>query len=344
MLDQGVPKILGLKDIIAKYVDYQKLVIIRRTKYDLARAEERKHILDGLKIALDNIDAIVHLIRAAKSDEEAITEMNKQFGLDEIQAKAILDMRLRRLTGLERDKVEDELREKIALIDNYRNLLSSEENILQVVKQEMIEIRDKYGDERRTKIDMTAIDFIEDESLIPNENSIITITDNGYIKRLLSDTYKVQNRGGVGIKGMSTNEEDNVKLMINVMTHDDVLFFTDKGKVYRIRGYEIPEFSRQAKGLPIINLLNIEKDEKISSIIKIERDNIKNVKYLFFATKKGIVKRTSIEEFENIRTNGKICITLKENDELIAVRNTDGNKKIILGATNGRAVLFDEEE
>ena len=342
MLDQGVPKILGLKDIIAKYVDYQKLVIIRRTKYDLARAEERKHILDGLKIALDNIDAIVHLIRAAKSDEEAINEMNKQFGLDEIQAKAILDMRLRRLTGLERDKVEDELREKIALIDNYRNLLSSEENILQVVKQEMIEIRDKYGDERRTQIDMTAIDYIEDESLIPNENVMIALTHNGYIKRTTSDTFKTQNRGGVGIKGMSTNDDDFVEQLINLNTHDYVLFFTNKGKVYRIKGYEIPEYSRQSKGLPIINLIQIEKDEKVNSIIKISPEE--SVNNLFFATKGGIIKRTAINEFDNIRQSGKICISLKENDELISVRKTTGNNLILLGSNSGRMCKFNENE
>ncbi len=342
MLDSGVPKTLGLKDIISKYIEYQKEIIIRRTKFDLDKAEKRVHILEGYKLALDNIDEVIKIIKEAESDVVAKEKLIKRFGFTEVQADAILELKLRRLTGLERSKIESELEELLKLIDELKSILASDQKVLDIIKKELSEIKDKYGDERRTKIDMTAIDYIEDESLIPEENSIVTITDKGYIKRIATDTYKIQNRGGVGIKGMSTNEEDNVKLMVNVSTHDYILMFSNKGKVYRIKGYEIPEFSRQAKGLPIINLLHIDKDETISSIIKISSDE--EFKYLLFATKKGIVKRTEISEFENIRQTGKICITLKDNDELIAVKKTNGESKVLLGSTNGRMVLFDEKE
>ena len=344
MLDNGVPRTLGLKDIISKYIMYQKEVIIRRTKYDLKQAEDKVHILNGLLVAVDNIDEVVKIIRESKTSEEALSKLTTRFNLDEIQGNAILEMKLRKLTGLEREKLQTEIKELVELIKELKELLASDQKIYEVIKNELTEIKEKYGDERRTKIDMTAIDYIEDESLIPNENSIVTITDNGYIKRLQVDTYKVQNRGGVGIKGMTTNDEDNVKLMLNIMSHDDLLFFTNLGKVYRIKGYEVPEFSRQAKGLPVINLLNIEKDEKVSSIIKISKDEVQDVKYLFFATKKGIVKRTSLEEFKNIRKTGKITINLRDDDELIAVRKTNGSNKVLLGSTTGHAVLFDEKE
>ena len=343
MLDQGVPKTLGLRDIIVKYIDYQKEIIIRRTKYDLDVAEKRIHILEGLKIALDNIDAIVKLIRAAKSDDEARTGLMNNFKLTEIQANAILEMKLRRLTGLEREKIENELNDLLKLIEELRAILASDAKVLEVIKNELLEIRDKYGDERRTNIDMTAIEYIEDESLIPEENIIVTLTNNGYIKRLRSDTYKTQNRGGVGIKGMTTNEEDFVEHLISCRTHDYILFFSNKGMVYRMKGYEIPEFSRQSKGLPIINLLQLDKDENISSIVEIPRDK-ENVKYLMFATKNGIVKRTDISEFDSIRNSGKIAIVLKDDDELISVRKTAGNNEIALGASNGRMVRFNENE
>ena len=345
MLDQGVPKTLGLKDIIVKYVDYQKEIIIRRTRFNLEKAEKRAHILEGLKIALDNIDEVVKLIRSSKSDIEAQEGLMNRFGLSEIQSQAILEMRLRRLTGLERDKIEAELADLLKEIDELRSILASEEKVLNIIKEEMTEIKNKFGDERRTKIDMTAIDYIEDESLIPNENVIVALTNKGYIKRTTSDTFKAQNRGGVGIKGMSTNEEDFVEHLINIETHDDVLFFTNKGKVYRLRGYEIPEFSRQSKGLPIVNLLQIDKDELINSVIKIKRDEISvDDDNLLFVTKSGLVKRTSISEFENIRQSGKICITLKENDELIAVRKTTGNNFVLLCSSNGRMVKFNEKD
>ena len=342
MLDNGVPKTLGLKDIISKYIDYQKEVIIRRTQFDLDKAEKRVHILEGLKIALDHIDAVIKLIRASESDEEAKLELMNNFNLSDIQAEAILEMRLRRLTGLERDKIEEELNELLKLIEELRGILASEEKVLNIIKEELLEIKDKYGDKRRTDIDMTAIEYIEDESLIPEENVLISMTNKGYIKRTTSDTFKAQKRGGMGIKGMTTNDEDFVDQMINISSHDHVLFFTNKGKVYRIKGYEIPEFNRQSKGLPIINLLPIEKDETISSILGISSKE--ETKFLLFVTKKGLVKKTSIEEFANIRTSGKICINLKENDELIAVKPTNGNHYILLGSETGRMVKFKEDK
>ena len=343
MLDQGVPKTLGLKDIIVKYIDFQREVIIRRTKYDLDVAEKRVHILEGLKIALDNIDAVIKLIRAAKSDDEARTGLMNNFKLSEIQANAILEMKLRRLTGLEREKIENELNDLLKLIEELRGILASDSRVLEVIKNELLEIKEKYGDERRTNIDMTAIEYIEDESLIPNEDVIITLTRNGYIKRLRSDTYRTQNRGGVGVTGMTTHEEDFVEQLIFMKTHDYVLFFSNKGRVYRMKGYEVPEFSRQSKGLPIINLLQLDKDENISSIVEISASS-DDIKYLVFATKNGIVKRTDISEFNNIRKSGKIAIVLKENDELISVRKTCGNDEVAIGANNGRMVRFVESE
>lgn len=341
MLDNGVPKTLGLKDIISKYVNHQKEVIIRRTQFDLDKAEKRVHILEGLKIALDHIDEVIKVIRGAESDENAKADLMSKFGLSELQAEAILEMKLRRLTGLERDKIENELKELLALIDELRSILASEEKVLNIIKEELQEIKDKYGDKRRTTIDMTAIEYIEDESLIPEENVLIALTNKGYIKRTSSDTFKAQKRGGMGIKGMTTNEEDFVEQMINLSSHDYLLFFTNKGKVYRLKGYEIPEFNRQSKGLPIINLLQIEKDESISSMISISPDD--EAKYLLFATKKGLVKKTAINEFENIRTSGKISINLKDSDELIAVKKTNGENYILLGSDKGRMVKFKEE-
>ena len=342
MLDQGVPKTLGLKDIIAKYVDYQKEIIIRRTKFNLDKAEKRAHILEGLKIALDNIDEVVKLIRASKSDIEAQEGLMSRFGLTETQSQAILEMRLRRLTGLERDKIESELADLLKEIEELRLILASEEKVLNIIKEEKKKKKNKYGDERRTKIDMTATDYIEDESLIPNEEIIIALTNKGYIKRTTSDTFKSQNRGGVGVKGMTMNDDDFVEHLISLSSHDYVLFFTNKGKVYRLKGYEIPEFSRQSKGIPIINLIQIDKDEMVNSVIRVVKED--SDKYLLFATKKGLVKKTSVSEFSNIRQNGKICITLKENDELISVRKSSGNNEILLGSNNGRIVRFNESE
>ena len=342
MIDQKRPKVLPLKEIISKYIEYQKEIIIRRTKFDLDKAEARVHILEGLKIALDNLDEVIKLIRAAETDVIAKEQLISRFGLDEIQADAILEMRLRRLTGLERTKIEKELADLLAAIEDYRSILASEARVLEIIKEELIEISNKYADERRTNIDMTAIEFIEDESLIPEENIMIALTNKGYIKRTPLDTFKSQNRGGVGVKGMSTNDEDFVENLINLSTHDYVLFFTNKGKVYRLKGYEIPEFSRQSKGLPIINLLQIEKDEMINSLITVSKDEETN--YLFFVTKSGLVKKTRIEEFDRIRTSGKICISLKGDDELISVKKTTGKDNILIGSSLGRMVKFAEDE
>ena len=343
MLDNNTPKTLGLKSIISKYIDFQREVIIRRTKFELDKAEKRVHILEGYKIALDNIDAVIKIIKESKSDNEAKEKLISRFGFTEIQTDNILELKLRRLTGLEREKIEEELNALIIEIDRLRGILADDAKVLAIIKEELLDIKNKYGDDRRTKIDMTAIDFIEDESLIPEENILVVLTQNGYVKRTTSDTFKAQNRGGVGIKGMTTNDEDFVEHMINLSTHDFVLFFTNKGKVYRLKGYEIPEFGRQSKGIPIINLLQVEKDEKINAIINIGKDE-KDYKYLLFATKYGVVKKTLIKEFENIRNSGKICISLRENDELIDVKKTTGNDLVLLGSDTGRMVKFNENE
>ena len=343
MLDGLTPKTLGLKDIISKYIDHQRSVIVRRTKYDLQKAEERVHILEGLKIALDNIDEVVHIIRNAESDDEAREKLMSRFNLDDIQANNILEMRLRRLTGLERGKVEAELADLEIKIADYKDILAKPERVDGIIKDEMLEIKKKYADERRTHIDMTAISSIEDEALIPVENILVTLTNKGYIKRVNVSEYRTQNRGGVGIKGMSTAEEDFATKMINMQTHDYILFFSNRGKVYRMKGYEVPEYARTGKGLPIINLLPIDKEEQITSIISVKPTD-EEAKYLFFVTKKGTVKRTNIEEFDNLRSSGKIAITLREDDELIAVRKTIGENEIIIGSSDGRMVRFNETD
>ncbi|MCI5703470.1 MAG: DNA topoisomerase 4 subunit A, partial [Erysipelotrichaceae bacterium] len=269
MLDGMTPRTLGLKAIISKYIDYQKEVIIRRAKFDLAKDEKRVHILEGYRIAQENIDEVVQIIKSANDDSEAKTKLMYKFNLSDVQSEAILELKLRRLTGLERDKIEAELEALLAEIEELKALLASEQKILEVIKKEMLEIKAKYSDERRTEIDMTAIDYIEDESLIPVENVVVTLTNKGYVKRMTSETYKTQNRGGVGIKGMTTNEEDYVENIISITTHDYLMFFTSKGKVYRIKGYEVPLFSRQSKGLPIVNLLPLEKDEVVRAMLKV---------------------------------------------------------------------------
>ena len=342
VIDNGTPKTLGLKSIISKYIDHQKEVIIRRTKFDLEQDEARVHILEGLKIALDNIDEVVSIIRNSDSDEDAQNKLMNKFKLSEIQAKSILDMRLKRLTGLERGKIESELSQLLEEIAELKSILASNEKVMNIIKEEMLEIKRKYGDERRTTIDMTAVDYIEDESLIPVEDIVVALTHKGYIKRMPTDTYKLQNKGGVGIKGMATNDEDFVEILKSGTTHNHVLFFTNKGKVYRIKGYEIPEFSRQSKGLPIINLLPIEKDEKINNILLDNGDE--NNKYLVITTKYGLIKRTNVCEFENIRKNGKIAITLRENDEVLSVHFTNGNDDVVIASNNGRMIRFNENE
>ena len=342
MLDKQTPRTLGLKDIISKYVDYQQEVIIRRTQFELDKAEKRVHILEGYQIVFDNIDEVIKIIKESKADGEAKLKLMERFGLTEAQTDNILEMKLRRLTGLEREKIEEELNALKLEIERLRGILADNNKVLGIIKDEMTEIKNKYGDERRTKIDMTAVDYIEDESLIPEENILVVLTNKGYIKRTTSDTFKSQNRGGVGIKGMSTNDEDFVEHMINLSTHDYILFFTDKGKVYRLKGYEIPEFSRQSKGIPIVNLLQVEKDERVNAVIQISREE--ECKYLLFATEGGVVKKTLISEFANIRNSGKICISLRENDKLIDVKKTTGNDLVLLGSDSGRMVKFNEDE
>ena len=336
------PRILSLKEMLEKYVDHQKLVIIRRTKFELEKARARAHILEGLKIALDNIDAVIALLKAAKNDLEATEQLISRFNLTETQAKAILEMKLRRLTGLEKEKIEEELNDLLQKIEEYKAILASDEKVLAIIKEELTEIKNKYSDERRTKIDMTAIDYIEDESLIPVEDIVITLTNKGYIKRTPSETYKSQNRGGVGIKGMTTNEEDFAQSLISMTTHDYLLIFTNRGKVYRIKGYEVPLFNRQSKGLPIINLLPIEKDEEVKVILKVEKEE--QNKYIVFCTQNGLIKRTNIKEFDNIRSNGKIAITLRDDDQLISVKKTSGNDEILMASSNGRMIRYEEKE
>lgn len=342
MLDNGVPRTLGIKDIISKYIDYQKEIIIRRTKFELNKAEKRVHILEGLKIALENIDEIIKTIKEANGDEDAKEKLMSRFNLTDIQTDAILEMKLRRLTGLERNKIETELADLLKLIEELKEILASEQKILDIIKNELLEIKNKYSDNRRTTIDMTAIDYIEDESLIPVEDIVVSLTNKGYIKRMISETYKAQNRGGVGIKGMMTNEEDFVENILSLKTHDYIMFFTNKGKVYRVKGYEIPLFNRQSKGLPIVNLLPIEKEEVVKAMLKVSQEEESN--NIVFCTQNGLVKRTAIEEFENIRTTGKIAITLKEDDELISVKKTSGNDEILIASSNGRMVRFIEDE
>lgn len=342
MIDQGVPKLLGLKDIISKYINHQKEVIIRRTKFDLDKALARAHILEGYKIALDNLDDFISIIRESESDIIAKTTLKGKYGLSDAQADAILELKLRRLTGLERNKIENDLAETLKLIEELRAILASEERVNEIIKTEMLEIANKYGDERRTNIDMTAIDYIEDESLIPNDKVMVSLTKNGYVKRLCVDTYRTQNRGGVGIKGMATNEEDFVEMLITCNSHDYLLFFSNFGKVYRVKCYEIPEFGRQSKGVPIVNILPLEKSESINTIINIGKED--DCSNLIFFTRKGLVKRTDVCEFESIRKNGKIAISLKEDDELISVKKTSGNDEVIMASDAGRMVRFKETD
>ena len=342
MLDGLTPKTLPLKSIISKYIDHQKEVIYRRTKFDLAKSENRVHILEGYKIALDNIDEVVNIIRNAGDDDEARTKLINRFGLSVVQADSILELKLKRLTGLERNKIEEELSTLLKLIDELRSILADEKKVLDIIKREMLDIKNRFGDVRRTSIDMTAIDYIEDEFLIPEEDVIVTISNKNYIKRMITDNYKTQNRGGVGIKGMATNEEDFVEQMINLSTHDYLLFFTNKGKVYRLKGYEIPEFSRTSKGLPIINLIQIEKGETVSAVVKVEKENA--YKYFIFGTKEGVIKRTLISEFDNIRQKGKIAITLREGDELNSVKKSTGDDFVLMCSSQGRMVRFNENE
>ena len=340
VLVDNKPMLLSLKDIILNYIDHQINVIKRRSQFDLDEDLKRAHILEGLKKALDNIDRIIEIIRHSRDDSEALLNMNNEFGIDDIQGKAILDMQLRRLTGLSYDKIVEELNELYAEIDDLRDILANHSRVLQIIKDELTIIKTKYGDKRRTEIIDGEID-VEDEDLIKEENIIISLSSNGYMKRLPVNTYRTQNRGGRGIKGMTLNEDDIIDQNVTMSTHDFLLLFTDKGKVYRIKGFKVPEAGRNVKGVPAINIINIEKGEKIKALVPIDKEmEVKG--YLFFVTKNGLCKRVEAKEFESIRQTGKIAITLKEGDELVAVKPTHGEEEIIIGAANGKAVRFDE--
>ncbi|HEO8420261.1 DNA gyrase subunit A [Niallia sp. FSL W8-0635] len=341
-LVDGQPKVLNLKQCLAYYLDHQKVIIRRRTEFELRKAEARAHILEGLRIALDHLDEVISLIRSSRTTDIAREGLMTNFNLSEKQAQAILDMRLQRLTGLEREKIEDEYRELVKLIAELKAILADEEKILEIIREELLEVKERFNDIRRTEIVAGGIETIEDEDLIPEENIIITLTHNGYIKRLPASTYRAQRRGGRGIQGMGTNEDDFVEQLSSTSTHDTILFFTNKGKVYRLKGYEIPEFSRTAKGIPIINLLGVEKDEWVNAIIPVSE--FVDDWYLFFTTKEGISKRSPLSSFANIRNNGLIAVNLREDDELISVRLTDGSKEIIIGTKNGLLIRFPETD
>ena len=338
-LVNGEPKILTLRQCLDYYIEHRKNVVLRRTKFDLDKAEARAHILEGLKIALDNIDEVIAIIRAAYDD--AKERLMERFGLSEIQAQAILDMRLKTLSGLQREKIEDEYNELMKLIAYLKEVLSSETLVYGIIKDELIEIRDKFGDERLTKI-VAAEGDIDVEDLIKEEQSVIALTHFGYIKRMPIDTYKSQKRGGKGITGIATREEDFVKQIFTASTHDTILFFSNKGKLYKLRGYEIPEAGRTARGTAIVNLLSLDAGEKVSAIIPIQ--NFAEGKYLLFATKNGIIKKTSLTEYNSARKTGLLSITLKEDDELIDVRLTDGEDNVVLVTKGGMSITFDEKD
>jgi DNA gyrase subunit A len=341
-LVDGHPRVLNIKQCLQYYLEHQQVVIRRRTEFELRKAEARAHILEGLRIALDHIDEVINLIRSSQTTDIAREGLMTTFGLSEKQAQAILDMRLQRLTGLEREKIEDEYQNLMKLIAELKAILADEEKVLEIIREELLEVKERFNDERRTEIVTAGLEVIEDEDLIPRENIVVTITHNGYVKRLPVSTYRAQKRGGRGVQGMGTNEDDFVEHLITTSTHDTILFFTNKGKVYRAKGYEIPEFSRTAKGLPIINLLEVDKGEWVNAIIPVQE--FVDDWFLFFTTKEGISKRSPLSSFAHIRNNGLIALNLREGDELISVRLTDGNKEIIIGTKNGMLIRFPETD
>ncbi len=341
VLFNGIPRQASMIDMIKGYLAHQEDVIVRRTRYDLKKAEDRAHILEGLRIAVDNLDAIIHTIRDSRDANEAMPRLMEGFGLDEIQAKAILDMQFRRLTGLERQKIENEYQDLLVKIADYKDILANHYRVLEIIKEELLAIKDRYSNPRRSEIIDAPADM-EDEDLIPVEKIMISLSANGYIKRITTDSYRVQNRGGKGIKGMELNKDDVTDQVISMSTHDFLLVFTDTGRVFRMKGYNVPEFSRTSKGIPVINLLQMNRNEKIRALVPYTEDE--NVKYLFFATRNGIVKRTEIAEFYNINRNGKIAIKLSDDDELAFVKGTTGNNEIIIAGSNGKAVRFKEDD
>ncbi len=340
-LVDGQPKVLSIKECLVHYLHHQIDIIERRTAFELRKAEARAHILEGLRIALDHLDEVISLIRNSKTADIAREGLIERFSLSEKQAQAILDMRLQRLTGLEREKIEDEYSELVELIKRLKDILADDEKVLEIIRKELTEIKERFNDPRRTEITAGGVDF-EDEDLIPVEDIVITLTHKGYIKRLPSSTYRTQRRGGRGVQGMGTYEDDFVEHLLSTSTHDTILFFTNKGKVYRLRGFEIPEFSRTAKGIPIINLLQIEKGEWINAVISV--NEFSEDWYFFFTTKQGISKRTQISRYANIRRGGLIAVGLREDDELISVRMTDGTKDIMIATKHGYLIRFHEDE
>ncbi|MDV3545213.1 DNA gyrase subunit A [Leuconostoc falkenbergense] len=343
-IDHGAPKTMSLKEILVAYLAHQREVIRRRTAFDLQKAQARAHILEGLRIALDHIDAIISIIRASATSEIAKTRLIADYSLSDKQAQAILDMRLVRLTGLERDKIEDEYQKLVALIADLKDILAHEERVDQIIYDELLEIQTKFGDARRTELQVGDVMSIEDEDLIEEEDVIVTLTDSGYIKRVPTAEFKAQNRGGRGVQGMNVHDEDFVDQMVATSTHDTLLFFTNKGKVYRMKGYEVPEYGRQAKGIPVVNLLNFEKDEKIQTVVNVRGEASESKDYLFFVTRLGVVKRTAVSEFSNIRTNGLKAVTLHDDDEVLSVEITDGTQNIIIATHNGYSVSFAEAD
>ncbi|MBR5049051.1 MAG: DNA gyrase subunit A, partial [Erysipelotrichaceae bacterium] len=342
-LVNNTPMVMPLKKLIQVYIDHQIDIVTRRTQYDLQKALDRAHILEGLLIAVDNIDEVVSIIRTSQNDDEAMSRLMNRFSLSEIQAKAILDMQLRRLTGLNRLKLEEEYRALEEQIADYRDILAHHERVLAIIKSELDEIKAKYGDDRKTEINDNEGD-IDDESLIPVEDVTVCITTNGYIKRTTIDTYKVQNRGGKGIRGMAVNTDDMIDQMINMSTHDDLLLFTDLGKVYRMKGYKVPNASRIAKGIPVVNLLNLSKNEKVKAMIDVTADPELEHEYMFFVTTNGLIKRVPMSEFLSIRQSGKVAIVLREDDTLFATQLTSGNDEIIIAGDNGKAIRFNEQD
>ena len=336
------PKLLNLLEILGYYRDHQIEIITRRTRFELRKAEERAHILEGMIIALDNIDEVMTIIRNSNDDAEASSRLNERFGLTAIQSKAILDMQFRRLTGLQREKLDAEYAELTLTIEDLKDILANHSRVLDIIKTDLEEIKTKFGDPRRSEVIEADIDML-DEDLIPEEDIVISMTMNGYIKRTTIDSFNVQNRGGKGVKGMATYDEDEIDQFLALSTHDYLLVFTNKGKVYRMRGFNVPAASRTAKGIPVVNLLSLDEGEEVRTLVKVPRDD-EDSKYAFFVTRQGIVKRVAVSEFELIRQNGKIAITLREDDELVAVKMTDGSNEIIIGGDNGKAVRFDENE
>ncbi|HLS08934.1 DNA gyrase subunit A [Lentibacillus sp.] len=341
-LVDGRPQVLTIKQCLEHYLEHQREIVKRRTAFELRKAEARAHILEGLRVALDHLDEVISLIRNSKTTDIARDGLMTNYGLSEKQAQAILDMRLQRLTGLEREKIVNEYNDLLKQIDELKAILADDEKVLAIIREELTELKEKYNDPRRTEIIAGGADLIEDEDLIPEENVVITLTHQGYIKRLPASTYRTQKRGGRGIQGMGTNEDDFVEHLVSTSTHDTILFFTNKGKVYRAKGYEVPEFNRTAKGIPIINLLQVEKDEWINAVISVSEYS--EDYFLFFTTRHGLSKRTKLSQFANIRKGGLIAVGLRDEDELISVRLTDGTKNIMMATKNGYLIRFPEDQ